>query len=42
MDLPLWEALERTARKQGTTASEVLRTYAVSYVNRYRKGKTKV
>jgi hypothetical protein len=34
MDLPLWQILEKTARKQGTTASEVLREAAERYVKR--------
>jgi hypothetical protein len=37
MDLPLWDTLAETARKEGTTASEVLRDAAERYVRRYRK-----
>lgn len=40
MDLPLWQELEQTARKRGTTASEVLRDAAKSYV-RCRRPRTK-
>ena len=41
VDAPVWTALVKAARSQGTTPSAVLREYAERYIQRVKKSRRK-